>query len=459
MKFNVCVIDDKIPANNFPEIMDDKKMLNHSNLKFLIKQDCWDELSLKTLVEDFVINEQEWNTFAFTNPEFYISDINENYYSPDLIVYDWDYPIGNPGKYFMDILKHSYSYIGIYTAADQDSQVTNLINGKDFENFKNRFEIIHKDDENSHKKLYKLLQDSQKEYFSFKFGKELRLKSNQALNSILVELGKLNIDETIHYFSVSKDSNNELIDFLTERFRNILAANVFDELPKKNRKKNLIDESIAEKLWSYRLYYKSNDNFVKKGDIVQSKTNIDKLYLIISADCDLERFWGKNLGQINYIPLYNVHKNRKRIKELGELTKNRKALKNIEKITSISNKIDSIGGNLLYFPFVNVNGEYEDYIAFPKEINSKELEMHKSVEKIQKITDRNVKLLYTYWHSYKKIATICEPFLSPIIEHVMTSIKGYCSPDFSPNIQSQLANKFKNINVVQDSFILTVLDI
>ena len=65
-----------------------------SILKFLItKHDDWPSEPLKNLVEDIFKNHKDWTLSAFTHPNFYSNYTEENIFSPDIIIFDWDYDV------------------------------------------------------------------------------------------------------------------------------------------------------------------------------------------------------------------------------------------------------------------------------------------------------------------------------------------------------------------------------
>jgi DNA (cytosine-5)-methyltransferase 1 len=90
---------------------------------------------------------------------------------------------------------------------------------------------------------------------------------------------------------------------------------------------------------------------VRRGDIVKKD---GKYYLVISADCDLRRFWHKNLGSINLLPLHHLHNSNAELRE---------GLRNagFDVVAAFDNDADSIATYRLNHPDTTVfEGDIRD---------------------------------------------------------------------------------------------------
>ena len=90
MKHTVCFIDDKIPVAQF---FNDTDIISEMVISFLInnQETEWGDPVVKELCERLLNDTGNWSVSAFTSPAFYDNYIKENVYSPEIIIYDWDY--------------------------------------------------------------------------------------------------------------------------------------------------------------------------------------------------------------------------------------------------------------------------------------------------------------------------------------------------------------------------------
>jgi len=51
---------------------------------------------------------------------------------------------------------------------------------------------------------------------------------------------------------------------------------------------------------------------------------------------------------------------------------------------------------------------------------------------------KNERLKYSYWSEYRRIMTVSEPFISPLIEHILKSLSGYGVPDYPKDIRKTI---------------------
>ncbi|MBK7229839.1 MAG: hypothetical protein IPH97_13455 [Ignavibacteriales bacterium] len=308
MKYSICVIENKIPVidQRVTSVIDSSQRLSISNIKYLLNEvpkNEWEEEVVYTLLEDLI--HAEFFTSAFLNPSFFLNyNAEQEPYRPEIIILDWDIEGIDSEEYLLKLLEFSFSLICIYTGVDKKDEIEKIISQQRFNKYSERLpKLIFKGDENSVETLINLIQDKNNENFSFRFGKELRNRSVDASEKMLIELGKTTQNHISNYFAYSEDNKFDLIDFFAARYKNYLADIDFKVLEEsKTVQATGVENQIAQAFWSHRIYfYGNNSRFVKKGDIVKKKDQ-DEYFLVINADCDLNKFWHKNQGSLAIIP-------------------------------------------------------------------------------------------------------------------------------------------------------------
>lgn len=452
-KYSLCIIDDKIPA--MAGGFDDTIKLNPSNLHRLLDNEAnWDEKEIMDLMKKSLAEKQTWIVNAFTNPSFYINCFEEEFYRPDIIIFDWDYPgLDKPAEdYLLEILKKSFTVVRVYTRVDQDGDVKKAIESGSFDKFRNRVDILHKEDTDSVKKLIKEIDSLKNKNFSLKFGAELRNKIMGTVDDILVELGKISTDDVVWLFGEEDKVDNkrklsikELVEIVVNKLRNDLNSYQLGlslpEIPISPSRS--IDNDTVIKLWTFRLYYKPSDNLVRKGDIIKRKSSTDsRLYLVLSSDCHLCKFWKKNMGLLTLVPLHCVESNNSPLQTRLKLYQSEGKYKGkIIKPTSLTNTTGFEGPTVL--PILQIDdNQYIDYVLFPKEILCAEIPPP-SKDRFDQIKN-NYPLYYKDMDEFDGDSRICisEPFLTPLIQHILYNITGYGVPDYPKELTDILEKRF-----------------
>jgi hypothetical protein len=198
---------------------------------------------------------------------------------------------------------------------------------------------------------------------------------------------------------------------------------------------------IARQLWSHRLYFyhDESDKIVRKGDIIKKN---NEFFVIVTADCDLARFWHKNYGYVNLLPIYEIGNNNEYIIKQATITRNKSNIKNNLKINSFSDEIKSLPGTLI-LPFLKVGDNFKDFVLFPKELLNKKIEIQEKGNPIPPKKERNLK--YDKGFDFNKVATVSEPFLTPLIQHIFNAIAGYGTPDYSSAVSDLISKNFEKI--------------
>ncbi len=442
-KYCVCILDDKLPAHHFQNEMDETKLLNENNIRFLLNDESkWEDTNLLELTKK-IISENTYSVFGFKTPSFYLNYLAENIFTPDIIIFDWDVGTTDDDQEnnLLEILQNTYCLVAVYTDNIKEN-IDTILKTKKFEDYYNsRLFSLVKSDNDSYELLQKEINDRLERNFSFKYCNELKQKTLDSLNNVLSNLGRLSFEQFISQFGEKVGNNKreisslDLAEIISEKARSKLISIGFSDLPSVNWD-DKIDNELLKKIWAFRLYHQPEDDIVRKGDIISFKGN-GQLFLVISSDCHLNKFWQKNLGFLSVIPLYKSSDD-KIINRLKNYTKS--GTRNNFSISSIINpkQIE----NITFLPglFQN-NGEMEDYILSPKEVTSFE------VKKPQKV-DTKSPLKYSQLEQFDGVGRkrISEPFLTPLIQFSLKNITDLGVADFSPSLQRHLAGLIKGIN-------------
>lgn len=458
MAYSVCIIDDKIPASSVPEF-DDAGLLNSSNLRYLLNHANWGiETALQSLIERLLDekdrnHEPIWKVSAFTHPDLYISFVKDSLYRPDIVIFDWDYTVPVNQEVIVEkILFEEFCGFFIFSGADKEAEIKTILGQTKFQLYQQRVDYLDKGNtaQGNSRLLIAKMRQLKRQNFSFKFAKELRLASLKTTDTILSELGQATMSEISNYVKIGKHSKRELVDLIAEKFRNGLSNISFSSMASISKSAAATsgtltqqEKDLLKKIWSYRLYYSSDprDDMVRRGDIVQYR---NLFFLATSADCDLNRFWKKNMGVVNIIPLHELHNSNIALKEMLLLCSNSAALNG--KINSMTNKIGDLSEGPFVLPFIQVNGTLKDFIAIPKQITPISIPFPKKFSSKSPKEKGNIPLQYSLWRGHKRICTLSEPFLTPVIDHIVKTLGGYGTPDYGEKVEKifeEIINNFK----------------
>lgn len=432
MKHSICCIDDKIPVSKYPEFFKETEALNEQVLRFLLinEKKGWEDSEIKSLFAFLIDNSSDWSVSAFTHPAFYYNYREENVYSPDVFVYDWDYNFA-PGsaeseEYLYKILDESYSMVFIFSGADTIDDINSLVHSEKFSKFADRLELVNKNEDDCVDLIVKKIGEKEKSNFAFSYGHDIIQNSNKAINKILSEISQLSIHDFIASIGIPVNdkivaSNKDFIDIVIPRYKSSLNNIEWKELSVDKQKKFNID-SIRQ-IWSYRMYDNSPTDEVSMGDIVKKEKG--GYFLIVSSDCHMARFWQKNGGYISMIPLQRIN---------SVLGKNQRKLLVNSKPHFSSVNSSQIPMTLL--PAVPVSSaELRDFMVLPKSLISVKIN--------EPTTGKKSPLRYDLFKGYSKVVSIVDPYKSPLIHFIMNNITGYGCPDFSDEIQEYLLNRIK----------------
>ena len=462
MRYSVCIIDNDIPAAGAKAQtlnIKDSELLNSSNLQLLLQQENWNDEIIKKLTQDLLEEKDadgispKWEVYGFTHPSLYINKIDSGFFRPDLLIFDWDYAgVGiatDSESLLKEILTRTFSLVFIFSGADKSVEISEILAKPEFQEFKERLVYLDKavagnDQTNILKQKAEQMYASN---FSFKFAGDLKKKSIQIMDKILSELGRATLSDINNYLKLEENgAKRDLVDFIAERFRAGLTVSDIPDLepPAQEGVIPAANPDLAKKIWAYRLYLppdttiNPNDELVRRGDIVKW-TN--KHFLVVSADCDLKRFWHKNFGSINLLPLHRLHNSNVELKNMLTFCVSPNDLKQSD-FKHLTDNIGKLSEGPFILPFLKIDGEYENFVAMPKEFIGKQIDIHAEVTALSKDNRKNSQLKYGWWAGAEKICSVSEPFLTAIIQHTLAAIGGYGVPDYPRPV---MKNIFENI--------------
>ena len=300
-KYSICILDDKLPVNQLNGWFEDNNLLSRNNFKILMelvdKKD-WEETQLYQLIYSLYSKEDTYELFGFISHSFFFNYIEDNIFSPDIIIFDWD--VGettDPKDNLLELLQKKYCLVAVYTGADTQEEIKQTIEGDAFDKFRDRLFLQIKGENDSVKKLEEEI-NNRKDIFSFKLNKTLKQNTLQGTDNILIKIGKLSFKQFVSLFGEDNNGQKELtkidfIDIVLEKLKYELTSLGMDDIELKTSNENIKDENKIRELWHYRMYHKTNDGIIRKGDVIKKE---EKLFLVIASDCHLKEFWKKSLG-------------------------------------------------------------------------------------------------------------------------------------------------------------------
>lgn len=457
MNRKICIIDDSLPTGHYPAFIDEGQLLDHSILKYLCFNHLdWPEEALKDLILEITGNHTDWTVCGFMNPEFYFKHVENEIFSPEIIIFDWDYSIATVSteEHLLDILRSTYAIIGIFTGADKKEEIDLILAKSEFLDFsKDRVRLVEKNGVSSVTNIINEVNSRFESHFSFKLGQELKYHALKALDSILVEIGTMSFDEFVWTFGHEKKGNsreisiNEFIEILSEKFKNdLMNNNKWSEKSFESSMNENVSNETVRKHWSYRLFRSPIDDIVRVGDIIgRHDGTYNEKFLVVSSDCHLNQFWKKNFGSLTLIPLLASTSTNSKFKERIRLSRNVNSdfLKNV-KATSISNL--NLFDSLALITSVPVKKEdgsqsFVDYVAFPRSIFSVDIPKPNALDENQV---RLQTLFYRHIEEFSGEGRLClnEPFRSPLIQYCINAITGYGTPDYPNELQNSINGNF-----------------
>ncbi|NOU46518.1 MAG: hypothetical protein HOO86_05575 [Bacteroidales bacterium] len=443
MKQAICIIDDYLPVEKFPDFMDSREIINKNNFKHLLTLDSegWEDKNLFNLVSD-ILKHAEFELSGFTSHEGFLIYSEENMFSPLVIIFDWNISgqTVDSKDTLKEILKKKHCLIAIYTESDNIPEIQKLIESDEYNQYKERLFLFEKKSEGSARILQEKINKSIVENFSFKFSQDLKMKNLNALDSVLTLISKFSFDEFISLFGEKEDQKSKLsaldfVDIITDKTKSNLISSGYTEDIIANYIKTE-DQNLVRKLWHFRLYHKPQDQIVRKGDIIKEAAS-QRLYMVISSDCHLKKFWQKNFGHLVIVPIYKFDdpiiktkiltftKSEARKKFTLSSMNNPNAIENITFLPGLFHEVD----------------QFIDYIISPKEITSIE------IVKPDALNPKS-QLEYTQFPAFIGVnrLRLSEPFLTPLVEYLLKNVTDNGVPDYSDLLKDSLKKNITDLN-------------
>lgn len=437
MRYSVCVIDNDIPTTEAVGV-EDTELLNASNLRLLLQQrdELWTDGAVKSLIQDLLDDKNNdtsprWEVYGFTHPSIYLNALDKSLFRSDFIVFDWDYPVADSDsrKMLKEILEKTFCLIFIYSKSDTEEEIMDVMQEPAFKEYEGRLFSLSKDTENPTAVLLKRAEECLQN-FSFQFASDLRKRTVQIMDRTLSELGRATLSDMKNYLKLEDGATNRgLVDFIAGRLHSgLLISKIPAILKTEQQEVAPVNDKLVKEIWSYRLYlpHDPDDDIVRCGDIVKLS---DKLFLVVSGNCDLRFFWSKNFGSINLLPLHYIENSNTELKEVLTFCVSPAKLKG-RKIKHLLDNIGEISDGPFVLPFIKNCEKYENFIAMPKEFLGKKIVAHESIVALSKDSRKNACLKYGVWNGSEKVCSVSEPFLTAIIQHTFRTIGGFGVPDY-----------------------------
>jgi hypothetical protein len=439
-RFSICLLDDKIPLSL------DSGLIDHRELSSLILDDTkWKDAELLSLVKQLDSKKDSYILSGFLHCDHFLNYIDEVIFSPDIIIFDWDYPAGSsPEDALFKILESQFSQVFIFTGVDAEGAVDNVIAKEKFKQYENRIKLIKKSDTNSVDDLKNKIESSLN-IFSFKYSNELKRKTLRGVDLILSSLEQLSFDEFIRFFGEKITENGvtshrlssfEFTEIIADKLKARLIDIGMDEDPAPVPDgAHAMSENLMREIWGFRLYHQPKDGVVRRGDIVEIA---GRKVLIMSSDCDLSRFWQKNMGCLMVTPLLRIDD----VSFKSDLNVfNNRSIDNFS-ISSLTNPRGIECFTVLPGLEIEDNAgvrKYLDYIVAAKATYSI------AIKKPDTVTD--VKSALRYEHidgigdSFETRKRVADPFLTPLIQFIVENLTGLGVPDFPKSLSDDLKTK------------------
>jgi len=439
-KYSICILDDKLPVNQLNGWFEDNDLLSRNNFKILMelvdKKD-WEETQLYQLIYSLYSKEDTYELFGFISHSFFFNYIEDNFFSPDIIIFDWDVGETTDSKdNLLELLQKKYCLVAVYTGADTQEEIKQTIKGEAFDKYRDRLFLQIKGEDDSVKKLEEEI-NNRKDIFSFKLNKTLKQNTLQGIDKILINIGELSFNQFVSLFGENSNgqkklTQNDFIDIVLEKLKYELTSFGLNGIELKTPNENIDDDNKIRELWHYRMYHKTNDDIIRKGDILKKE---DSYYLILSSDCHLDQFWNKNLGYLLLIKLHRVDGANEEFKVRLNYRKN----SNIDnyKLSSLVNP-SSIDFLTILPSLVKNEETYFDYALNPKELSSIMIDLPEDKNSKQK-------LLISHLDEFEKYISISEPFMSALFMFISQHFSGFGLPDFPENLQNSITENLKKL--------------
>jgi len=152
MTKTITFVDDQIPVDPG----EDAGLIEAKRIEELVKLTTveWhSQVNLKTLIEKLMLTDRYKNKkiiiSGVTHPSILLNKIEEDKFSPDVIVYDWEYEMESDesGSNLLEILKTTKSFVFVYSSFFDAIPPT--LHKKEFDAFANRIQLLSKGDRQS----------------------------------------------------------------------------------------------------------------------------------------------------------------------------------------------------------------------------------------------------------------------------------------------------------------------
>ena len=416
MPFSICIIDDGFDTPAFEAEIEHHSYLSIATIQLILTKDWGDEVQLQALCE-FLVSERDetgssckWTLKGFSHPTRFTDVFETQDYRPNIVIFDWEYTTEvDQIAFLQNLVKKSHAQIYVFSGYDQQDNIQQQL-ADNAESLRGRVSLFPKNSDgvDNHEALTTEINRKIDDNFAFKFGGQLRSVVNKSLDRVLVELGRLNLNDVIEILSKSSEtvldndaktlladkikselkeaeelsswlkektgsaeSASELIEIVAQKIQSDVLSSELTHTPTPDGHAIADREKVESELWSYRVFHQNTDGKVRAGDILKYEGSAHvRYFMVMTGPCDVAMFWKKTAGILSWIELHPLESPYAPIKENSNAVRTNAQNKNkfkvgLRKVSSLTNRVADIAGSPFYIPHVPNSGELLDFLVYP----------------------------------------------------------------------------------------------
>ncbi len=363
--YTIWIVDDSLPVellSDYPqkdELLRGECPIDRGLLWQLTRDETggWSDDALKSLCVELI--QSGCSILGFTHPAHLVSRLKSTGESPDVIVFDLEYrsetsqiPIED---LLAEILGRCFCLIQVYTEDIAEQARTKL--ARTFTGVsKARLSEPQSKGQCNAAHLAELLRKMLSTSFSARAAQILRVSTRTAIERLLVKMDLVPPGELLRHVmgndvnsaekafeliaikltesleadpvfaktieqylaergfsdagspSISRELTNIVVSHIRERIKQVdLRAFAVGEVESFDAHANLTKEehtAAMREFYAFRLYSRPSDDIVRTGDILVQKGDPASYFMIITPQCDLERFGHKTRGVLTAVRIY-----------------------------------------------------------------------------------------------------------------------------------------------------------
>ena len=432
-KREICIIDDKFPFSKHMDLIqseDESLMQSHSVVKYFVSQadtKKWDEPELFNFTKS-LLEISDISVTAFFHHQFFINYINDNEFSADLIVFDWDVGDSNPEIVLKEIVAKLPIPVAVYTGADNYDEIETIIK----ENFSDKMVFLHTKGEGVEYTISKL--DEYSKYLVVEKSKKIRKKIHNATNEIFNRFRSISTSDYISLFGSSSGndfvlSGENITEILMAKLKIAMLDAGIDDWICPKTEQSISRDKILE-AWNFRLFSNLNNDRVRQGDIFCLD---NQYYFVASSDCFLCKFWEKTFGTLLVVPLYDIKEEELFLNRAKSLSKLKNAIGNC-----CSSMVSNPQGFAIIPGVKKDEGRFHVCFIYAKNLSTIVINEHFDGQlKYEHIKANETKA--------KFVQHLIEPFCSALVSFIQKNFTDIGIDDFSPPLLELLKDSVNDV--------------